>query len=92
MRETLNEGRVLVDFFAEWCSPCKVLKPTLEKFSKDQTDVNVVMLNVDEHSEIAAEFKVRSIPTLIYLENGEVVNRVTGTQSSEQLFALTNMS
>jgi thioredoxin 1 len=92
MRKTLNEGKVLVDFFAEWCSPCKMLKPTLEKFSKDQSEVKVVMLNVDEHSDIATEFGVRSIPTLIYLENGEVVNRVTGTQSSEQLFALTNMS
>lgn len=92
MRESLNEGRVLVDFFADWCGPCKVLKPTVEKFGEDQSEVNVVMLNVDEHSDIAAEFKVRSIPTLIYLENGEVVNRVTGTQSSEQLFALTNLS
>ena len=92
MRESLNDGRVLVDFFADWCAPCKMLKPIVSKFTEDQSEVNVVMLNVDEHSEIAAEFGVRSIPTLIYLENGEVVNRVTGTQSSEQLFALSNLS
>jgi thioredoxin 1 len=92
MRETLNEGRVLVDFFAEWCGPCKVLKPIVEKFGEDQSEVKVVMLNVDEYSDIATEFGIRSIPTLVYLENGEVVNRVTGTQSSEQLFTLTNLS
>lgn len=92
MRETLNEGRVLVDFFASWCGPCKTLKPIVEKFAEDQTEVNVVMLNVDENSDIATEFGIRSIPTLIYLENGKIVNRVTGIRSSIQLFELTNLS
>ena len=92
MRETLNEGRVLIDFFASWCGPCKTLKPIVEKFAEEQTEVNVVMLNVDEHSDIATEFGIRSIPTLIYLENGKIVNRVTGIRSSIQLFELTNLS
>jgi thioredoxin 1 len=89
MRETLNEGRVLVDFFADWCGPCKVLKPTVEKFATEQSDVNVVLINVDEHSDIASEFGVRSIPTLLYMENGEVVGREVGTKSLEQLYTFT---
>jgi thioredoxin 1 len=89
MRETLNEGRVLVDFFADWCGPCKVLKPTVNKFATEQSDVNVVLINVDEHSDIASEFGVRSIPTLLYMENGEVVGREVGTKSLEQLYTFT---
>jgi thioredoxin 1 len=91
MRETLNEGRVLVDFFATWCGPCKVLKPTVEKFAAEQSDVNVVLINVDEHSDIASEFGVRSIPTLLYMENGEVVGREVGTKSLEQLYTFTKI-
>ena len=89
MRETLNEGRVLVDFFADWCGPCKMLKPTVEKFAAEQSDVNVVLINVDEHSDITSEFSVRSIPTLLYMENGEVVGREVGTKSLEQLYTFT---
>jgi thioredoxin 1 len=91
MRETLNEGRVLVDFFATWCGPCKVLKPTVEKFAEEQSDVNVVLINVDEHSDIASEFGIRSIPTLLYMENGEIVNREVGNRSLEQLYSLTKI-
>lgn len=91
MRETLNEGRVLVDFFADWCGPCKVLKPTVNKFAEEQSDVNVVLINVDEHSDIASEFGVRSIPTLLYMENGEVVGREVGSKSLEQLYTFTKI-
>lgn len=91
MRETLNEGRVLVDFYAEWCGPCKVLKPTVNKFAEEQSDVNVVLINVDEHSDIASEFGVRSIPTLLYMENGEVVGREVGSKSLEQLYTFTKI-
>lgn len=91
MRETLNEGRVLVDFFATWCGPCKVLKPTVEKFAAEQSDVNVVLINVDEHSDIASEFSVRSIPTLLYLENGEVIGREVGNKRLDQLYTFTKI-
>jgi thioredoxin 1 len=91
MRETLNEGRVLVDFFATWCGPCKVLKPTVEKFAAEQSDVNVVLINVDEHSDIASEFGVRSIPTLLYLENGEVIGREVGNKRLDQLYTFTKI-
>lgn len=91
MRETLNEGRVLVDFFADWCGPCKVLKPTVNKFAEEQSDVNVVLINVDEHSDIASEFNVRSIPTLLYMENGEVIGREVGSKSLEQLYTFTKI-
>ena len=91
MRETLNEGRVLVDFYAEWCGPCKVLKPTVNKFAEEQSDVNVVLINVDEHSDIASEFGVRSIPTLLYMENGEVIGREVGSKSLEQLYTFTKI-
>ena len=76
--EELNNGRVIVDFWAPWCGPCKMQKPQMDKFSKEQEEVNVVMINVDEHSDIAQKYGVRSIPTILYLEDGEEKARSIG--------------
>jgi thioredoxin 1 len=92
MRENLNEGRVLVDFFADWCGPCKMLKPTVTKFAEEQSDVNVVMINVDEHVDITTEFGIRSIPTLLYMEDGKVVERAVGTKTLEELYTFTQVN
>jgi thioredoxin 1 len=66
-----------------------MLKPTLEKFSEEQEDVKVIMINVDEHPDFASDFNVRSIPTLIYFEDGEIINKGGGNHSLEGLYSLT---
>lgn len=85
-----TEGRVLVDFYADWCGPCKALAPNLQKFDEEVADVQVVKINVDEQVDISARFAIRSIPTLIYFENGEAVDRTSGMKTVEQLKEFTN--
>ncbi|BAV39353.1 thioredoxin [Tenacibaculum phage pT24] len=65
-----NEGKI-IDFYADWCSPCKVLKPKLESINEDDSDLEVNFVNVGEQAEIGAMFNVRSIPTLLYVKDGE---------------------
>lgn len=80
---TINTNDVvLVDFFADWCGPCKALHPALEELAKDfDGKVVILKINVDKNPELAAQFKVRSIPALFYFKNGEVVDTQNGVQS-----------
>ena len=80
-----EEGVVLVDFWAEWCGPCRVLGPTLQTVSEDADDVTVVKVNVDENSELSAEYSVRSIPTVIVFKNGEQVDKFVGNKSESEI-------
>lgn len=67
-----NKDKVVIaDFFAEWCGPCKALLPTLEKINDENDNILVVKVDVDDASELSAEYAVRSIPTLVYFKNGE---------------------
>ncbi len=80
---TINTNDVvLVDFFADWCGPCKALHPALEELAKDFEGKAVISkINVDKDPELAAQFKVRSIPALFYFKNGEIVETQNGLQS-----------
>jgi len=77
-KSELKTGKVLVEFWAEWCGPCKTLKPVVETFSNENDNVKVYFCNVDDDSEMASAFGVRSIPTMVYMEDGEVKGRKVG--------------
>jgi thioredoxin 1 len=81
-----NDLPVLVDFFAEWCGPCKMMGPIVEDLAKElEGKVKVGKLNVDENSETASKYGVMSIPTLIYFKGGEVVSTMLGFRSKEEI-------
>ena len=86
-----KEGRVLVDFYATWCGPCKMVAKTLEKYEEEISDVKVVKIDVDLESDIAASYNIRSIPTLIYFEDGEIIERQTGNVTLSKLKELTKV-
>jgi len=79
-----EKGKVLVDFHAQWCGPCKAMKPTLEKY-KESSKIPLVEVNVDTENQIAAKYGVRSIPCFIVIEDGKEIKRKIGMQSLEQL-------
>lgn len=82
-----EKGKVLVDFYAEWCGPCKAMKPTLDKF-EESSNVPLVKVNVDEESEIAKKYGIRGIPCFILMEDGAEVSKKVGMQSIDQLLEL----
>ena len=84
--QVINENeKVLVDFFATWCGPCKMLAPIVEKLSEEEPSVKVVKVDVDEESELAIRFGISSIPTLLMFKNGKLVDKQIGYRSLEQL-------
>lgn len=76
---------VVVDFFADWCGPCKMLSPILEKLSAVNPDVKFYKVNIDENPSLADEFEVQSIPNIVIFKNGQAVDRSIGFKSEQQL-------
>ena len=79
--ELIKEGIVLVDFYAEWCGPCKMMGPVLESLE----DINVIKVNVDNFGDLSEEYRIMSIPTLIFFKDGVKVNEIVGFHSKEQI-------
>lgn len=79
---------VLVDFWASWCGPCKMVGPIIDEIANEVTDVKICKVNVDEQPELAKEYKVMSIPTLIVFKDGQMVKREVGAKSKEDLLAM----
>lgn len=82
LKELVASGVHLVDFFADWCGPCKMLMPVLEGISDK---IDIIKVNVDEHQDLAMEYGVMSIPTLIVFKDGKIVKQMLGFRSKEQL-------
>ena len=88
-KEEIGSGLTLVDFWAPWCGPCKMIAPILEELAPEGLGkANIAKLNVDENQATASEYEVMSIPTLILFKDGEPVDKVVGFQPKEQLAAL----
>ena len=85
--EVIKEGRVLVDFYADWCGPCRMLAPVLEEISNENI-IKIVKVNVDNHEDIARRYGVMSIPTLLVFEKGKVVKQSIGYIEKDEVMAL----
>lgn len=84
----LNNKKVLLDFYADWCGPCKMLAPVINEIAEEYTDVFVGKVNVDSEPELASAFGVQSIPTLVVLDSGETVNMSVGYRDKNAVIKL----
>ena len=83
---TVNEGVSLVDFWAPWCGPCRMIAPVIEELAGDfEGKANICKVNTDEHQDLATKFGVRSIPTILFMKNGEIVDQMVGASSKQAL-------
>ncbi len=83
---TLADGVSLVDFWAPWCGPCRMIAPVIEELAEDYDGkANICKVNTDEEQEIAVKFGIRSIPTIMFFKNGELVDQIVGAQSKQAL-------
>ena len=82
------EKPILVDFWAEWCGPCRMVSPLVDEIAKERDDVLVGKINVDEQGELAMRFGVMSIPTLLVFKGGEIVNKAVGARPKAELLQL----
>ena len=83
-----SEKPVLLDFWASWCGPCRMVSPIVDEIAAERGDIKVGKVNVDEERELAGQFGVMSIPTLVVIKGGKVVNQMVGARSKSQILAM----
>ena len=87
-----NEEKVIVDVWAEWCGPCRIMKPVFETVSeKNESDVQMYTLNIDKNRDISEKYNIRSIPTILTFNKGKLVNRSVGLLGEQQLKSIINL-
>ena len=85
-----SEKPVLIDFYADWCGPCRMVSPIVDEIAEERDDIVVAKVNVDEENELASEFGVFSIPTLVVIKNGKVINQSVGARPKDSILAMLN--
>lgn len=83
--ELINKEHAVVDFYAEWCGPCRMLGPVVEKIQNDHPEYNLMKLDIDEFADLAEKYNVQSVPTIIYFKNGKEVDRSSGFMAEDIL-------
>ena len=83
-----SEKPVLLDFWAPWCAPCRMVVPIIEEIAGERPDIKVVKINVDEQPELASKFSIMSIPTLVVMKNGKIVQQVSGARSKSTILEM----
>lgn len=80
-----NANKAIIDFYAEWCGPCKMMEPTIEKIKEEHNGVDVIKLNIEENQKLASEYGIKTIPTLVYIKKGEEIHRESGGRSEDNI-------
>ena len=87
--EVVNSDKpVLLDFWAPWCGPCRMVVPIVEEIAGERFDIRVGKINIDDQPELANQFRIMSIPTLVVMKNGKIVNRSIGAKSKKDILAM----
>lgn len=88
-KEVLDSKQpVLLDFWASWCGPCRMVSPIVDEIAGERTDIKVGKVNVDEQQELASQFQIMSIPTLVVIKDGKIVNKAAGARPKQQILAM----
>lgn len=83
-----SSKKVLLDFFAPWCGPCQMVLPLVDQIAQERSDIKVCKINVDEEPELASRFRIMSIPTLVVMEDGKILDQVTGARPKSAILAM----
>ncbi len=87
--EVLNSDKpVLLDFWASWCGPCRMVSPIIDEIAQERPDIKVGKVNVDEQPELASQFRIMSIPAIMVIKDGKIVNQAIGARPKSQILAL----
>lgn len=85
-----NEGKVIIDFYADWCGPCRMLSPILEEISNENEDITIYKINIEENQDLATQYMITSIPTILLMNYGKTIETLIGLRSKEDILKVFN--